>query len=57
MAGLIYGLHTGLGEDETLAFAIAAAALKHSIPGDVNLATAEEIMRLVKEGGSGRVQR
>ena len=57
MAGLIYGLHTGMGEDETLAFAITAAALKHSIPGNVNLATAEEIMRLVKEGGSGRVQR
>jgi 2-dehydro-3-deoxygluconokinase len=56
-AGLIYGL-TSLGsEREALEFAVAASALKHSIPGDFNRFTAEEVLALVKGGGSGRVQR
>lgn len=56
-AGLIYGL-TNLGsEQEALEFAVAASALKHSIPGDFNRFTADEVLALVKGGGSGRVQR
>ena len=61
-AGLIYGL-TNLGatnlasEKEALEFAVAASCLKHSIPGDFNRFTAEEVFSLVKGGGSGRVQR
>jgi 2-dehydro-3-deoxygluconokinase len=56
-AGLIYGL-THLGSDqEALEFAVAASALKHSIPGDFNRFTADEVLALVKGGGSGRVQR
>jgi 2-dehydro-3-deoxygluconokinase len=56
-AGLIYGL-THLGsEQEALEFAVAASALKHSIPGDFNRFTADEVLALVKGGGSGRVQR
>ncbi len=56
-AGLIYGL-THLGsEQDALEFAVAASALKHSIPGDFNRFTAEEVTALVKGGGSGRVQR
>ena len=57
MAGLIYGLVTGMGEEEALAFATGAAVLKHAIPGDVNLATRDEIWRLVSASDSGRVQR
>jgi 2-dehydro-3-deoxygluconokinase len=56
-AGLIYGL-THLGsEKEALEFAVAASALKHSIPGDFNRFTADEVLALVRGGGSGRVQR
>ncbi len=57
MAGLIYGLHTGMAEDEALTFATGAAVLKHAIPGDANLATRNEILRLISASGSGRVQR
>jgi 2-dehydro-3-deoxygluconokinase len=56
-AGLIFGL-THLGSPaEALDFAVAASALKHSIPGDFNRFSAEEVLAVVKGGGSGRVQR
>ncbi len=56
-AGLIYGLLNLPSESEALEFAVAASALKHSIPGDFNRFTASEVMELVRGGGSGRVQR
>jgi len=56
-AGLIYGLTQLPSEKEALEFAVAASCLKHSIPGDFNRFTAEEVLSLVKGGGSGRVQR
>jgi 2-dehydro-3-deoxygluconokinase len=56
-AGLIYGLIQKMEDKEALEFAVAASCLKHSIPGDVNLVSVDEVMRLVSEGGSGRVQR
>ena len=56
-AGLIYGLATGMGEDEALNFAVAASALKHTIPGDLNLVTRGEVRRLLAGDASGRVQR
>jgi 2-dehydro-3-deoxygluconokinase len=56
-AGLIYGLMYLGSEQEALEFAVAASALKHSIPGDFNRFTADEVLALVKDGGSGRVQR
>ena len=55
--GLIYALSRSEGPAEALEFAVAASALKHSIPGDFNRFTAEEVFALVKGGGSGRVQR
>ncbi|MBV8896943.1 MAG: sugar kinase, partial [Acidobacteriaceae bacterium] len=56
-AGLIYGC-TELGSPvEALDFAVAASALKHSIPGDFNRFTAEEVKALMKGSGSGRVVR
>jgi len=55
--GLIYGLQ-GLGShQEALEFAVAASCLKHSIPGDFNRFSVDEVQALVKGGGSGRVQR
>ena len=40
-----------------LEFAVAASCLKHSIPGDFNRFSVDEVQALVKGGGSGRVQR
>jgi 2-dehydro-3-deoxygluconokinase len=55
--GLIYGL-LALGKArEALEFAVAASCLKHSIPGDFNRFTVDEIKALLKGDGSGRVQR
>ncbi len=55
--GLIYGLTTLNTPQEALEFAVAASCLKHSIPGDFNRFSAEEVQQLIKGGGSGRVQR
>jgi len=56
-AGLIYGMIHGMGDEESLEFAVAASCLKHSIPGDANLVTADEVKRLMGGEASGRVQR
>ena len=56
-AGLIYGLHTGMADADALNFAVAASCLKHSILGDANLSTVEEVKRLAAGDASGRVQR
>jgi 2-dehydro-3-deoxygluconokinase len=56
-AGLIYGLNQLGSHQEALEFAVAASCLKHSIPGDFNRFTVEEVQALVKGGGAGRVQR
>lgn len=55
--GLIYSLLAGKSDQEALEFAVAASCLKHSVFGDFNLVTAEEVETLVKGDGSGRVQR
>ncbi|MBN2265848.1 MAG: sugar kinase [Candidatus Aminicenantes bacterium] len=56
-AGLIHGL-TSFGTDaQALAFAVAAGALKHSIPGDWNLSTEGDILALAGGDRSGRVRR
>ncbi len=56
-AGLIYGLQKLGDHREALEFAVAASCLKHSIPGDFNRVSADEVKALVSGGGSGRVQR
>jgi 2-dehydro-3-deoxygluconokinase len=56
-AGLIYGLMTMESHQDALEFAVAASCLKHSIPGDFNRFSRDEVNALVKGGGSGRVQR
>ena len=58
MGGLIYGLLTWPNDDQqALRFAVAASCLKHTIPGDFNMVTVEEVKTLMKGDGSGRVQR
>jgi len=55
--GLIYGLQALGGAQEALEFAVAASCLKHSIPGDFNRFSVEEVRQLMQGGGSGRVER
>ena len=58
MGGLIYGLLTYNGNDQkALYFAVAASCLKHTIYGDYNQVTVEEVEKLMAGDGSGRVAR
>ena len=56
-AGLIYALLTGRPLDAALRFAVAASALKQTIPGDFNRVSVAEVDALAKGDASGRVQR
>jgi 2-dehydro-3-deoxygluconokinase len=56
-AGLIYALATGRTPEPALRFAVAASALKQTIPGDFNRVSAAEVARLAQGDRSGRVQR
>ncbi|HSL23663.1 MAG TPA: sugar kinase [Vicinamibacterales bacterium] len=56
-AGLIYGLATGRDGGASLRFAVAASALKQTIPGDFNQVSVTEVERLAAGEASGRVQR
>ncbi len=56
-AGLVFGLVTGRPPEEALRFAVAASALKQTIPGDFNRVSVAEVDRLAAGDGSGRVRR
>lgn len=56
-AGLVYGLLSGRRPAEALRFAVAASALKQSIPGDFNRVRVDEVDTLAGGDGSGRVRR
>ncbi|TCT13836.1 2-dehydro-3-deoxygluconokinase [Natranaerovirga pectinivora] len=55
--GLIHGLLTRPNFKDALEYAVAASALKHTIPGDYNLVMEDEVEVLVQGDASGRVQR
>ena len=55
--GLIHGLLTKPTQGEALEFAVAASALKHTINGDFNLVSVDEVESLAGGNASGRVQR
>ena len=58
MAGLIYGLLTYKNDDQkALDFAVAASCLKHTIYGDYNQVTVDEVEKLMGGDASGRVAR
>ncbi|MBO0340253.1 sugar kinase [Flagellimonas profundi] len=58
MGGLIYGLLNYPNDDQkALNFAVAASCLKHTIMGDANLVTVEEVEKLMGGDASGRVAR
>ncbi len=57
-AGLLFGLtHPDFTDQAALEFATAASCLAHSIVGDCNFATREEIEELIDGAGTGRVVR
>lgn len=56
-SGLIYGLLTKNNTKDALEFAVAASCLKQTIPGDFNHVSTDEVEKLIKSGGSGRVER
>ncbi len=56
-SGLIYGLIKGMKPSDAAEFGVAASALKHTIPGDMNHATLAEVEDLVKGNRSGKIQR
>ncbi|MDE6491160.1 MAG: sugar kinase [Muribaculaceae bacterium] len=55
--GIIHGLLTMASQGEALEFAVAASALKHTIPGDFNLVSVDEVNALAGGAANGRVQR
>lgn len=55
--GLIYGLTHDYKPQDAIEFAVAASCLKHSIEGDYNLVSVDEVKKLAGGDGSGRVQR
>lgn len=57
MAGLIYGLLNYNNDQVALNFAVAASCLKHTIEGDFNMVTVEEVEKLMEGNTSGRVSR
>ncbi len=58
MSGLIYGLMNYIGDDQkALDFAVAASCLKHTISGDFNLVSIDEVEKLMQGDESGRVAR
>ena len=56
-AGLIYGSLEGMPPQERLEFAVAASCLKHTIEGDFNIVSVDEVKKLAGGDASGRVQR
>lgn len=55
--GVICGFLDGKNFKDALEFGVAASALKHTIPGDFNLVSRQDVENLVGGDGSGRVQR
>ena len=55
--GLIYALTHNFAPQDAIEFAVAASCLKHTIEGDYNMVTVDEVLKLAQGDGSGRVQR
>lgn len=55
--GLIYALLNNYSNQDAIEFAVAASALKHSVEGDYNRVTVDEVKKLASGNGSGRVSR
>ncbi len=56
-AGLIYATLHNFEKEKKVNFAVAASCLKHTIPGDYNIVTVDEVEKLASGATSGRVER
>lgn len=56
-AGLIYACLNDMNAQDAIEFAVAASCLKHSIEGDFNQVSVDEVKKLANGDASGRVQR
>jgi 2-dehydro-3-deoxygluconokinase len=56
-AGVIYGLLHYQKDEEALAFATAACALKHTVEGDANIISLEDVQELMSGDTSGKIKR
>ena len=56
-AGLIFSLLNGYDSQKAIEFAVAASCLKHSVEGDYNMVSVDEVQKLAGGDASGRVQR
>ena len=56
-AGLIHALRAGMSDQEAVDFGTAAGALKHTINGDYNLTSRDEVLNIMNSDSTGRVQR
>lgn len=56
-SGVLHGILSGMGAEKSLEFGLAAAAIKHTIPGDLNFLEETEVLSLMESDGNGRVQR
>ncbi|GMQ27610.1 sugar kinase [Algoriphagus confluentis] len=54
--GLIYGL-LEMKPKDAIEFAMAAGAMKHSVPGDVLICSLEEVLELAKGEATGKIKR
>ncbi|WP_374322036.1 PfkB family carbohydrate kinase, partial [Brevundimonas sp.] len=50
-SGVLFGLWSGWADQQALDFGLAAAGLKHSVPGDFNLFTADQVQAAMGDGG------
>ena len=55
--GLIYSLLNDFEPQKAIEFAVGASCLKHTIEGDYNLVSVDEVLSLIGGNASGRVQR
>ena len=56
-SGVLHGILSDMGAEKALEFGLAAAAIKHTIPGDLNFISENEVLALMYSDGAGRVQR
>jgi 2-dehydro-3-deoxygluconokinase len=50
-AGVLHGVSTRMDDQAAVEFGLASACLKHSIQGDFNLVSVEEVQNLIREVG------
>jgi 2-dehydro-3-deoxygluconokinase len=50
-AGVLHGVRTQMDDQASVQFGLAAACLKHSIRGDFNLVSVEEVQNLIRDAG------